>query len=74
MCTTVPSTLLAKHDVEKIKTIRPLNTSPEPTSRKQTTENSEGRRGGGDELSAYKPAVSANMGKVPKKVFFFFFK
>lgn len=30
MCTTVPSTLLAKHDVEKIKTIRPLNTSLNP--------------------------------------------
>lgn len=30
MCTTVASTLLARHNVEKIKTVRPLNTSLNP--------------------------------------------
>lgn len=44
MCSTVPSTLLAKHNVEKIKTIRPLNTSLNQLQGNRQPRNSKGRR------------------------------
>lgn len=71
MCKTVPSTLLAKHDVEKIKTIRPLNTSLNPLQENRQPRNSEGRRKGRrDEPRADRPEVYAHMEKVKQLLFF----
>lgn len=72
MCTTVPSTLLAKHNVEKIKTIRPLNTSLNPLQGNRQPRKSGGRRGGGGEveLGADRPEVYVHTEKSKAVVIF----